>query len=268
MKKHTYIAHLMGAFIFTLMLFAVPLSIMAASGEEEHEEANVIKAQQGDWGVVLNLSGLINNIRLTNFQDSIGNNSILIKHYRKENLVYRFGLGAGLYSVKTSSEDSLKLNQQLLDKDSIFKQSSFSVSFGMEKHLGTSKRLDPYVGFQAMVGFIGKTKIEVDSETRSKAGTASIDRDIVMDGGNAFGLHLIAGFNYFIAERFSLGAEYTLGYNYRLVGGNFSDTVIDTPLNGTGNSTVEKGQLAVRNSGFSPSGSANIFIAYYFGRSN
>jgi hypothetical protein len=267
MKTKTYGCHLLISLIVTAVLYALPLTMMAAHGDGEGE-VETVKAQKGDWGVVLNLSGLIDNIQLNNFTDSIGNNSILIRHYRKANLAYRFGLGVGIHSTKTSSEDSLKVNQQLLDKDSTYRRSAFSFTFGMEKHLGTSKRLDPYVGFQAMVGFIGKTKIQVDSETISKAGTATVDRDFVMDGGNAFGLHLITGFNYFIAERFSLGAEYVLGYNYRSIGGNYSDTVIDTPINGTGDSSVEKGQLAVRDSGFSPSGSVNVLIAYYFGKAN
>lgn len=255
------------AFTLRTALFFFFLSLAGLTiAQTDTTRVQQVKPAQGDWGMVLNLTGLIDDIRLNNFQDSIGNNTILIKHYRKEDLVYRIGIGINMYSRKVSTEDSLKVNQQLLDKDSVFKQSAYSFSFGLEKHLGNSRRLDPYLGLQAMVGLIGKTKIEVDSKYIGNTGTSTIDRDYVVDGGSMFGLHLIGGFNYFVAERFSIGAEYMLGYTYRKTGGNYSDTVIDTPVNGSSSSTLDKGELAVRDSELSPSGAANITLSYFFGK--
>ena len=251
--------------LLSLMAITFLVFLLGSSTLKAHDTLGV-KPSGGDWGMVLDVTGLIDNIGLSNFRDSVGNNSLLIKHYRKDDLVYRFGIGIGLHNRKTSTQDSLQINQELIDKDSVNKHSAYTFSFGLEKHLGNSRRLDPYIGVQAIVGIIGKTKIEVDSKAISNTGTDTYDRDYVRDGGGLFGVQLICGFNYFLAERFSLGAEYNLGYNYRKMGGNFSDTEIFTPASGNSSSTLEKGELAVSDSRLSASGTANVTLSYFFGK--
>ena len=247
--------------IFVSGLLVAALSVNSLHAQDDN--SNSIKGAEGDWGMTLSLTGLIDQIQLNNFGDSITQNSILIRHYLKDDLALRLGLGVNISSRKTSMEDSIKVDQQLMSTDSVYSQSAYSVSVGLEKHLGETKRLDPYIGAQATLGFIGKTKIDVDTKIDGPTGETTINRDYTLDGGFMVGVYAIGGFNYFIAKKFSVGAEYLFGFTSINRGGNYSDITVTTTQSTSG-STVDKGSISTRNNTVNASGQVNITLSYFF----
>lgn len=239
-------------------LFAILVSLPVLQAQEEE----TLKPVDGNWGVLLNLNGLIDNIRLSNASSPINTSLVTGKYYLSTSKVLRVDLGPSIQSKKSFREDSIGSSLRAID--STYKKSSLYLAVGLEKHFSGTKRLDPYIGGQIGIGLIGKTKIEEEIRTVSSAGT---DRETItfeQDGGFAMGLNAIAGFNYFVAKNFALGAEYTLGYNFLKDGGNFSRVTQVNPISGSASSDVEKGKSQVNTNSFVVEGNARILISYYF----
>jgi hypothetical protein len=240
------------------VLFALMVSIPMLRAQEEE----TFKPVEGDWGILLNINGLINNIKLSNTTSPINTSLITGKYYLSDTKVLRVDFGPSIKTVKNSREDSIGAN--LRGIDSTYKKSSIYLAMGLEKHFSGTKRLDPYIAGQIGLGFIGKTKIEQETREVSSLGT---DRETITyerDGGFALGLIATAGFNYFVAKNFALGAEYSFGYNYLKDGGNFSRVTRTEPISGSPSSIVEKGKNQVNTNSFVAEGNARILLSYYF----
>ena len=160
------------------------------------------------------------------------------------------------------SEDSV--GASLVGIDSTTTSSSLYLAVGLEKHFKGTKRLDPYIAGQVALGFIGKTKRDIEQREVTTAGTERTTVTYQQDGGFAIGLVGTAGFNYFLAKNFALGAEYSLGYNYLKQGGNYSEITQVTPISGGSTSDVEKGKLQTNSNTFNVDGTARIVLSYYF----
>jgi hypothetical protein len=231
------------------------------------QEQDTLKSRDGDWGVVLNLTGLINNISIGNLTDVNNNNTILVKHHLTNDKVLRFGLGLKTISNNWSSEDSISLssgNRALQQIDSTEKRFDFSIAVGMEKHLGNTKRLDPYLAGEMVIGRIGSTKIDAGTDITDVTGTQKIQRIIQQDGGFTFGLNAIAGFNYFFSERISIGAEVNMGYLYSSVGGDQSESLVDTPVSGSQVTSFTSSKSKSSTKGFGVSSTAGLMLSFFF----
>ncbi|MDF1672622.1 MAG: hypothetical protein P1U41_03910 [Vicingaceae bacterium] len=229
-------------------------------------QQDTLKSRDGDWGFVLNLTGLINNISIGNLTDGNTNNAILAKHHLTNDKVLRLGFGLKSVSNNTFTADSVNITagRALQEVDSTEKRFDFSISAGIEKHLGTTRRLDPYVGGELAIGRIGATKIDANTDISDVTGTRTISRIIQRDGGFNFSLNAIAGFNYFFAERISLGAEFSLGYLYSAVGGDESESVVDTPVSGSQISTFIDRKAKSSSKGFAVNSTAGLMLSFYF----
>lgn len=230
-------------------------------------QQDTLKSRDGDWGFVLNLTGLIDNISIGTLSDANTNNAILAKHHLTNDKVLRIGLG--LKSVKDNwfSGDSISLgsgNRALKEVDSVETRFDFSVSIGMEKHLGNTRRLDPYIGGQLAIGKIGGTKIDAKTSITDVTGTEKIDRVIQRDGGFNMSISALAGFNYFFSERISIGAEFSLGYNYASLGGNESESEVNTPVSGSQISSFINRENSISNSGFEVNSTAGLMLSFFF----
>lgn len=240
-----------------IALALIGTSFFTVSAQEE-----TLKPTEGDWGILLNLNGLIDNIRLTNPTSSYNTSLITGKYYLSSDKALRFDFGPSISSVKRMSEDSI--NGNLVGKDTTTTNSSLFLAFGLEKHLKGTKRLDPYIAGQISLGFIGKTKEDIEQRETSTIGTERTTITYQNDGGFGIGLVGTAGFNYFIAKNFAFGAEYSLSYNYLKVGGNSSTITQVTPISGGVTSNVEKGKRQVNTNTFNVDGTARILVSYYF----
>ena len=230
-------------------------------------QQDTLKSRDGDWGFVLNLSGLINNISIGNLNDANNNNAVLAKHHLTNDKVLRLGLGLKSVKNNTFTGDSISIasgNRALKEVDSTETRFDFSIALGFEKHLGTTRRLDPYVGGELRVGKIGATKIDAKTEITDVTGTQKIDRIIQQDGGFNYSLSAIAGFNYFFAERISIGAEFSLGYLYSSVGGDESESLVDTPVSGSQITSFVDRDNKSSSKGFDVNSTAGLMISFFF----
>lgn len=242
------------------------LTLITGANLVLNAQQDTLKSRDGDWGFVLNLTGLIDNINIGNLSDANNNNAILAKHHLTDDKVLRLGLGLRSVSNNWFNQDSINVTagRALQVIDSTEKRFDFSISLGFEKHLGTTKRLDPYIGGELSIGRIGATKINTNTDITDATGTRTIQRIIQRDGGANFSLNAIAGFNYFFAERISIGAEFSLGYLYSAVGGDESESLVDTPVSGSQVSTFIDRKAKTSSKGFDVNSTAGLMLSFFF----
>ena len=154
---------------------AVDKKVIAAEQVKEESKSNEnakprLKPMKSDWGFGFNVTGLIDNIKLENNEDVIGNSLLFFRHYLKDDLVLRLGVGAKRESNNTVRKDSL--NGAFVQFDSSYTRFDFSLSGGIEKHFGNMRRLDPYIGGQFMIVFQGKENYDWN-EVRNESPTVS-----------------------------------------------------------------------------------------------
>lgn len=243
-------------------LFAMVFSLSAQEKAANQTSADFFP-KKGDFGASIIVDGLIDNIDLASFSNNYGQNVLFAKYYVEDDLAVRMGVGFSLNSFKRETADSVGLS--LREVDSTASRFLFNVSAGIEKHLKPSnKRLDPFVFAQIDLTFIGKTNTETDERFRSSAGVSSTKKTIKTDGGIAFGLLAGGGMNYFLAQRFSVGTELSLGFNVVSEGGTTSTNEVFTPINGnpTSDFTTEEDRVTTTSLAVSPN--ALINISYFF----
>ncbi|PKP47189.1 MAG: hypothetical protein CVT95_05970 [Bacteroidetes bacterium HGW-Bacteroidetes-12] len=248
--------------ILTAITFLFLSSVLTAQ-----ESTDTLKSREGDWGVVLNLTGFIDNISLGTQKDVNNNNNILVKHHLTDDKVLRLGLGLTSIRNNNFKADSISLssgNRAWREVDSIETRFDFSLAVGYEMHFKGTKRLDPYLGAELVIGRIGNTKINASTNITDKLGTQKIQRIIQQDGGFAFGINLVSGFNLFVLERLSIGAEVNLGYLFSNAGGDQSESLVDTPVSGTQISSFSNSKNGVSRRGFDVNSSAGLLLSYYF----
>jgi len=245
---------------FTLILAST--FIVNAQSEDDR-----LKPVEGNWGFSLNITGIINNIAIENNKDSLGQYNIIARHYLKDNLALRLGFGAAYLNQNSFNEDSVTIasgNKALQTVDSTTSRFDFKVSIGIEKHLGTTKRLDPYVGADLSIIRIGVTKTNSDLSQTDVTGTHKERISLQQDGGAGFGLGAIAGFNYFISKNLSLGVEFGYAYTYVKAGGDFSGSKVITPVSGAEISTSVFGKASVTEISIGATATGGIMLSFFF----
>lgn len=230
--------------LFLLIILSVAFT--AAYGQKKKKPVdNGSKPIAGNMGLSFRVSGL-NLTSFNNFNDNAftKGGEFLFRYYLTDKIVARAAVGIQSqntqYYVKSDStyafQSFSKPEQAGVDvlQESIGDTSiqSFGMSFspGVEYHLGTSAKLDPYVGAQIGFGFVGKTTTKYSGSVTEtyKGGNGITGRNIgettyaitsVTPGGMQFGLNLLGGFNYFFSDHIAIGAEYSLGFMSSRIGG-------------------------------------------------
>ena len=231
------------------------------------QEEDRLKPVDGDWGFSLNISGIINNIVVENNKDSMNHYNLFARHYLKDDLALRLGFGTTYLNNNTFNEDSVTIasgNRALQTVDSTTSRFDFKVSVGIEKHLGTTRRLDPYVGADLSIIRLGATKTDVDIEQIDVTGTANESTSIQNDGGAGFGLGAIAGFNYFLSKNLSIGAEFGYAYSYIKTGGDYSISKQIQPVSGTDTNTSEFGKASQTSTSIGATATGGIMLSFFF----
>jgi len=250
----------------TQILFSVAL-LSISSILVGQETTDTLKSRDGDWGVVLNLTGFINNISLGTQKDVNNNNTILVKHHLTNDKVLRLGLGLTSIRNNNFKADSISLpsgNRAWREVDSIETRFDFSLAVGYEMHFKGTKRLDPYIGAELLIGRIGNTKINASTNITDKLGTQKIHRIIQQDGGATLGVNVVSGFDLFLLERLSIGAEVNLGYIFSITGGDQSESLSDTPVSGTQTNFLTNSKGGISRRGFDVNSSAGLLLSYFF----
>lgn len=226
-----------------------------------------LKPVEGNWGLSLNISGLINNIVVENNKDSLGQFNLVGRHYLKDNLALRLGFGAAYLKNNVFNEDSVNLasgNRALQAVDSTTSRFDFKVSVGIEKHLGTTRRLDPYVGADLTIIRLGATKTTKDLSQTDVTGTHKERTTLQRDGGAGIGFGVIAGFNYFLSKNLSLGVEFGYAFNYIKTGGDFSGNTNIEPVSGTDTSTNVFGKASNAETSIGATATGGIMLSFFF----
>ena len=245
----------------------IVLTLILTSAIAINAQSDTLKPMKGDWGFSINITGLINNIVVENGKDPNGHYTIFARHYIKNDQALRLGLGLNYDKQGWFNSDSINLasgNRALQEVDSSQSQFDFSISVGIEKHLGKTRRLDPYVGGDIIIVKKGATKINASTDITDVTGTQSIQRILQEDGGFGFGLGGVAGFNYFISKNFSLGAEFGYSYIYNKSGGDFSESLVDTPVSGSQISTFISGKSESSQTSIGTSTTGAIMLSFFF----
>ncbi len=247
---------------FTLCLMCLFISSAITAQEKSTYSSGEFFPKKGDIGASILIDGLIDNIKLTSNNNQYGQNILFVKYYLEDDLALRLGFGFTLDAYKREKADSMGLS--LIEVDSTSSRYFINTSFGIEKHLNPSKRLDPFIFAQLDLTFIGKTKIEAETREISTAGVSSLNRTIKRDGGIAFGLQVGGGMNYFLTERFSIGTELALRFQVVSEGGTISDNEIFTPIGGSSVSDISSSEDRITTTELNVSPNALINLSYYF----
>ena len=154
---------------------AITFSILIASIVTVNAQSDTLKPVKGDWGFTLNITGIINNIVIENNKDSLGQYNLKARHYLKNDLALRLGFGVSYLKQNYFNEDSITVvstdSKALQVKDSAISRFDFKVSVGIEKHLGSTKRLDPYIAGDLSIIRIGATKVDANIDVTDVTGT-------------------------------------------------------------------------------------------------
>lgn len=232
-----------------------------------YAQQDTLKGQKGDWGISVNISGIINNIALQNPKDGAGNYVVFARKYIKDDVAVRLGFNVAYNNNKWKFEDSIVVasgNSALRTIDSTISRFDFSFSGGYEKHFGSTKRLDPYFAGVLTIGRIGNTETTATTNIKDVTGTDKTQHIIQQDGGFYFGMGAVAGFNYFIAPKFSLGAEFGYFYTYSKTGGDYNESIVNTPVSGAQSSTFSVGINEQSSNTLNVSSTASIMLSYFF----
>ena len=229
---------------------------------------SLYKPIKGDVGFSFKMLANVTNFQLNNFTDGFGNNSLFMRYYVKDDLALRFGLGLTSINEQYQSVDSV--STALVEWDSTYSRTDFYISPGFEKHLYASERLDPYVGANISIGKVGQAKMRgitlITDTSGTSSGTDQYEINGTQDGGFLFGINLITGFNYFISERLSIGAEYRWGYNVFRTGGNWAQISTVTPVNGNSTTSKQQGAFLTTVSNLGVNSTVGITLSYFFGK--
>lgn len=219
---------------------------------------------QKDMGLTFDLTGLVNSVALSSPTDPNGNNALLFRYYTQDNRAFRLGFGVTTVSHRSNQVDSV--GQARVDYDSTYSRTDFYIAPGFERHLVGSRRLDPYLGGNVVLGVTGKPTTAINIETSDTIGVSTVKTDIDQSGGTVFGLNVIGGFNYFFSKRLAVGAEYSFGFATRSAGGDFSAVTVDTPVSGGQSVTRVTGSDLTRNTGLAMASTAGITLSWFFAR--
>ncbi len=213
------------------------------------------------WGVSINISQIFKDASIAAPKDDV-HEHVFIRKYLSAKTALRFGLGFKNLNQSVSILDTLGGFQA--DTDSSFKQNQVYISFGVEKHIKTGSKLDPYFApfiSYAKVSNSTAKNLTVLSDTVS---SSSVDISYQRPGENLFKIGLALGANYFIAKNLALGGEFGVGYFIRSQGGDFSTVRINRTSSGTEIVNREVGTLIETSSGFSMLGSGKLTLSYFF----
>ncbi len=219
------------------------------------------KPMKGDKGFMFGLTG-VSGLRLSTANTPTG--TLGFRYMTNDKVQFRAGVKFGSSTQKTKSDTS----GTGIDTTVISKRSNWALSMGFQRSLGTMRRLDPFIGGEAWFGGTNgslDTKTEVVSASSSGSlGDYSQTVSTGLGKGRNYGIRLFTGFNYFIADHLSLGAEFGYGlYFSKTTNGNATTTKTGSTF-GPAGTTVTSNSARSETQGFVPDGSGMITVSVYF----
>jgi len=235
------------------VLFVAALFIGAstfAQGGLTSKKGEAILPEAGDWGLSFDANPFLNyagNLFNGNVNNSFGgatwtgNNAgtmaLTGKYFKDETTAYRgsfrFGLGGNSTTnlQDTATGTTLPGTGAIENKISTSNGLSLVLGAGLEKRRG-STRLQGYYGGDVFIGLLGggSTTYDygatMDSLNVEFRGIVGGSRNTEVKNGNTFtfGLRGFVGFEYFVAAKISIGAEYGYGFGMSSTGAGETTT--------------------------------------------
>jgi len=147
--------------------------------------------------------------------------TVLFKYYVQESLVLRAGLNfSSINTLEVEDTTDFYGGDSFTQTTMTSKGSEWALELGLEKTLGTSEKLEPYIGGFIYTGGVGGGQSENHWEVlKADPNNTTL---VVGDYTNSlstgsktstFGVVGVVGFNYFFTENLSIGAEYGYGWH-------------------------------------------------------
>jgi len=239
-------------------------TVLMLSWNVNGQDSTTFKPGKGDHGFAVNINGLLQNINLSPYSNQMGKPTIFYRYYMKEDVALRAGVGLQSNWYNMQRTDSLGASQ--VRRDTSFSQPTLSLSLGIEKHLGNSPRFDPYIGAEVALGIIGKQRVSSFTIVNDTTGEDITEMEYIEDGGAQVSLRGLAGFNFFVYPKLSIGAEYGFMCYFATQGGDWRRTVISTPISGVTSSTRQLGSNRTQQIGYEVDNTVTLTLSYFFAR--
>jgi hypothetical protein len=183
------------------------------------------------------------------------------RYYLSSDLALRVGLGINSMSAKGSGVDSVGAN--LMTWEDNWSAFSLGIGAGVEKHFASAaSRLDPYAGAMISYSMIGGITRDFTSNINTDP-AVDVANTYEISGGSAFGIDLLAGFNYFFSDNFAVGAEMSWGYGSGSVGGDWNSTEVTT-VGGTATTVNRTGNEKWSGGGFRVGSTAGVNASIFW----
>lgn len=157
------------------------------------------------------------------------------RYFLGEKHAVRASVFMGGKTTKTTTE-ATAANSKTTDKAGTF---DFSFRPGYEYHLKGTKRLSPYFGSEILIGLNNNKNVD---ETNWFSNSQEIQSKIDKKSSGVFGLNLIAGTDYYFAEKFYVGFE--IGFGGSLKGKGKTKVKYRNPENTSLVTTKTKGKTS------------------------
>ena len=186
------------------------------------------------------------------FSNGLG---IRFRKFNTETFAYRLTASLNMTSLSTITQD--EDNDLNLDELKT-KNSNLGVFIqpGFENHFAGTKRLSPYWGAEAVIGYQSSTtKAESQAAPDADVETLTTKNGTVADGFTV-GIAAIAGADFYISKKLYLGAELNYGlYYFSAFTTKISDTTpntddIETKIGNTSGFTFGPGVMGIFRIGF------------------
>jgi hypothetical protein len=191
-------------------------------------------------------------------------NVLLLKYYLDDDLAARFTLGINSFSQKNVTSDSTFFST-FDENETKLSALSFGIGAGIESHVGSSAKADPYVGAELQIAMLGAIKYTQTFTSTRDDFLQNIDREVQYPGGLGLGLNLLGGFNCFFSDNISVGGEVGIGFNTVRIGGDWTDDSTNSTTSGNTTTTIttnDEGQFKSSSSGIGVSTLAELALLY------
>lgn len=205
------------------------------------------------------------------FEDAFSNTSLQVRYNKTDLLTYRveFGVKGDMSTVVNRLTFGSGNNITNQETKTTIRQLGLTLSPGMEYHFEGTPKLDPYVGSLLHLSMMGKKKTTSISDTKTDTVFSdNIQSENIQPGSLEYGLQVFTGFNYYIADRFALGLEYSFGFMTERTGGTTSSsTTRVTKQGGNTNTTTQSSESFTRKSETEVKnfGVLSLNLVYFFG---
>jgi hypothetical protein len=152
-------------------------------------------------------------------------NNIKLRLFNTDASAFRLGFGLTLANEKTVNGTTTDGKTTMFNNESTF---NFSIRPGYEMHFEGTDRLSPYWG--AELDFAIQTHSVEDEYENTPAAVNSVETTTTTgtDGYVRFGVNVLAGFDYYFADKLYLGSE--IGFGFGIVSN--SDIERDNTITG------------------------------------